>query len=129
MKTHYKLAMALVAGIGLGAIGVQSLFAQTKPKAYVITEIEVVDASALAAFSPLINAAQKAAGGQPFRTAGGKIVALDGTAPPKRVAITEWNSLEQAEAFRKSAAWKDLSPQRDKAIKIIRSYAVEAAAN
>jgi hypothetical protein len=42
------------------------------------------------------------------------------------LAITEWNSLEQAEAFYKSKAWNDLGPQRDKAIKTIRRYVVEA---
>ena len=51
---------------------------------------------------------------------------MDGRPPPKRVAITEWDSLEQAEAFFKSKAWTDLGPDRDKAIKTIRRYAVEA---
>ena len=60
---------------------------------------------------------------------GGRIVAMEGAAAPKRVAITEWDSLEQAEAYQNSAAFKDLAPQRDKAIKITRSYAVEAAPN
>jgi uncharacterized protein (DUF1330 family) len=50
---------------------------------------------------------------------------LEGAAP-KRVAITEWDNLEQAEAFYKSKAWNDLAPQRDKALKTIRRYAVEA---
>ena len=35
--------------------------------------------------------------------------------PPKRVAIAEWDSLEQAEAFFKSKA-TDLGLDRDKAI-------------
>jgi heme-degrading monooxygenase HmoA len=42
------------------------------------------------------------------------------------VAITEWDSLEQAQAWFNSAARKDLMPQRGKAEKVIRSYAVEA---
>ena len=50
---------------------------------------------------------------------------MDGRPPPKRVAITEWDSLEQAEAFFKSKA-TDLGLDRDKAIKTIRRYAVEA---
>ena len=62
-----------------------------------------------------------------FRTAGGRVVALEGAEPPKRVAITEWDSLEQAQAFYNSKAFKDLAPQRDKAIKIIRQFVVEAA--
>jgi len=42
------------------------------------------------------------------------------------VAITEWNSLEQAQAFYNSAAWKNLAPQREKGSKTIRRYIVEA---
>jgi uncharacterized protein (DUF1330 family) len=53
-----------------------------------------------------------------------KIIAFEGE-PPKRVAITEWDSLEQAEAFVNSAAYKSLAPERAKAAKI-REYAVEA---
>jgi uncharacterized protein (DUF1330 family) len=68
--------------------------------------------------------AQKAAGARPLRTAGGKIVAMEGTAP-KRVAITEFDSLEQAEAFYKSKAWNDLASERNKAVKTIKRYAVE----
>ena len=75
--------------------------------------------------SPRSRTAQQAAGGRNLKTGGGKIVALEGTAP-KRVAITEWDSLEQAEAFYKSKAWNDLAPERDKALKTIRRYAVEA---
>jgi len=60
-----------------------------------------------------------------LRTAGGKVVAFVGTAP-KSVGITEFDSLDQAVAWRNGQAWKDLSPQRDKAIKIIQQYAVEA---
>jgi uncharacterized protein (DUF1330 family) len=48
--------------------------------------------------------------GRSFRTAGGKVVPLKGTAP-KRAGITEWDNLEKAEAFYKSKAWTDLAPQ------------------
>ena len=57
---------------------------------------------------------------------GGKVVGLEGPPPPQRVAITEWDSLEKAEAFWKSKDWTDLGPERDKAFKTIRRYAVEA---
>jgi uncharacterized protein (DUF1330 family) len=75
---------------------------------------------------PLVQAAQRAAGGRPLNTAGGKIVAIEGAPAPKRVAITEWDSLEQYQAYSNSAAVKNLAPQRDKAVKTIRAYAVEA---
>jgi uncharacterized protein (DUF1330 family) len=125
MNTKFKIALAIVAGTALGAAAMQGLHAQAKPKAYTISELETLDPAAQAAFVPSVQAAQKAAGGRPFRTGGGKIVSMEGAAAPKRVAITEWDSLEQAEAFYKSKAWDDLSPQREKAIKTIRRYAVE----
>jgi uncharacterized protein (DUF1330 family) len=124
MKTRYTVALSMLAGIAIGAVAIQSLHAQAKPKAYVISETEVLDAAALATYSPLIRAATDAAGGRRLSPPGGKIVAFVGE-PPKRVGIQEWDSLEKAQAFRNSAAYKDLDPQRDKAVKAIRSYAVE----
>ena len=125
MSTKYKTTLAVLAGVALGAVAMQGLHAQAKPKAYTVSELETLDAAANAAFVPVIQAAQKAAGGRPLRTGGGKIVAMEGAAP-KRVAITEWDSLEQAQAFYKSKAWNDLTPQREKAVKTIRRYVVEA---
>jgi uncharacterized protein (DUF1330 family) len=116
----------MMAGAVLGGAAIQSLHAQAKPKAYTISETEAVDGAAQAVYIPLVRAAQNAAGGRSFHTAGGKVVALEGASPPKRVAITEWDSLEKAEAFYKSRAWVALAPHRDKVVKTIRRYAVEA---
>jgi uncharacterized protein (DUF1330 family) len=126
MKTKYTVALSMLAGVAIGAVAVQGLQAQGKPKAYSVSETELIDATAQAAYTPLAQAAQRNAGARPLRTGGGKIVAIEGAAPPKRVAITEWDSLEQAQAFYNSAAWKDLAPQRDKGLKLIRRYVVEA---
>jgi uncharacterized protein (DUF1330 family) len=126
MKTKSTVALSMLAGVAIGAVAVQGLQAQGKPKAYTVSETELIDATAQAAYTPLAQAAQRNAGARPLRTGGGKIVAIEGAAPPKRVAITEWDSLEQAQAFYNSAAWKDLAPQRDKGLKLIRRYAVEA---
>ena len=103
----------------------QGLHAQAKPKAYTVTETEVIDAAAQAAYTPLVRAALQAAGARPVSRPGGRIVATEGAAP-KRVGINEWDSLEQAQAFYNSKAYKDLAPQRDKAVKTIRRYIVEA---
>ena len=124
MNSLSKIGLALVVGVVLAAPAREGLHAQAKPKAYVVSELETLDAAANTAFAPLVQAAQKAAGGRALRTGGGRIVAMEGPAP-KRVVITEWDSLEQAENFYKSKAWTDLAPQRDKAIKVIRRYAVE----
>jgi uncharacterized protein (DUF1330 family) len=125
MNPKFKIVLAVVVGAALGAAAVQGLHAQAKPKAYIVSESEVLDAATAAAYSPLSQAAQKAAGGRSFRTTG-KTVAIVGVAP-KRVGLSEWDSLEQAQAWFNSAARKDLAPQRDKAIKITRQYVVEAA--
>ena len=126
MKIRYIVALSMLAGAALGSAAIQGLHAQAKPKAYSVSETELLDATAQAAYTPLAQAAQRNAGARPLRTGGGKVVAIEGAAPPKRVAITEWDSLEQAQAFYNSAAWKDLAPQRDKGLKLIRRYVVEA---
>jgi uncharacterized protein (DUF1330 family) len=125
MRHQHSLGLAVLAGVAIGAVAIEGLHAQAKPKAYTISELETLDAAAQTVYVPLVQAAQKAAGARLFNTGGGKIVAMEGAAP-KRVAITEWDSLEKAEAFYNSIAWKDLAPQRDKAVKTIRRYAVEA---
>jgi uncharacterized protein (DUF1330 family) len=126
MHTKFKIAVALVAGTALGAAAMQGLHAQAKPKAYSVTETESLDAAAQAAYTPLVRAAQQAAGARNFRTGGGRVVGIEGAPAPKRVAITEWESLEKAQAFFDSKVWKDLTPQREKAVKTIRRYVVEA---
>ena len=114
----------MIVGTALGGAAIQGVHAQlSAKKAYTVSELETLDAAANA-FVPKVQAAQQAAGGRNLKTGGGKVVALEGTAP-KRVAITEWDSLEKAQAFYTSKAWNDLAPERDKALKTIRRYVVE----
>ena len=124
MKTY---TIALLAGVAIGAIALQGLHAQgTKLKAYSITEAEILDASAQAAYLPAARKAIEAAHGRALRTAAGRVVQIEGGAPPKSAAIVEWDSLDDAVAFYKSKAWADLAPQRDKSTKVTRRYVVEA---
>jgi uncharacterized protein (DUF1330 family) len=123
MRTYLAVAAAMAAGMAIGGFAVQSLYAQGK-KAYSVTELQTLDAKLAAAVAPKIATAQTAAGGRPFKTGGGKITAMVGT-PPSRIAITEWDSLEKAEAFFKSKAFTDTGPERDKALKTIRRFVVE----
>lgn len=125
MNMNFKIALAVVAGATLGAAAMQGLHAQSKPKAYTVNETEVLDAAALAVYVPLAQAAIDAAGGHNFNTVGGRIIA-GVAAPPKRVSIIEWDSVEQVQAFANSAAWKNLAPLREKAYKSTRAYTVEA---
>jgi uncharacterized protein (DUF1330 family) len=125
MKTRYAVALSMIAGAALGGAAIQGLHAQAKLKAYSVGEIEVTDASAQPAYLPAVRNAIEKAHGRTLRTLNGRVVSIEGGAPPKNVAIIEWDSLDDAIAFYKSKAWTDLAPQRDKSQKTIRRYAVE----
>ena len=126
MKTNFKLAIALVGGIAIGGAAIQGLHAQATPKAYVVTEIEVLDQEAQKAYLPKVGEVIKSTGGA-YLARGGKIVGLEGEAP-KRVTIVVYDSLEKAQASRNSPAWAALSADRSKAIKA-KSYVTEGVAN
>jgi uncharacterized protein (DUF1330 family) len=123
MKTHSTVAWAVFAGFGLGAIAVQGLHAQANPPVYSVAEIEILDQAAYATYVPKAQAAIKAAGAK-FLAAGGKVTPVDGEPPKSRVVIQQWASLEQFQAYRNSAAYKDLLPTREKVAKF-RTFVVE----
>jgi uncharacterized protein (DUF1330 family) len=124
MKTNYKVAIALVTGAAIGGAAIQGLHAQAKLKAYTIGEVEVMGAMD-PSYLPTVRKAIEAGHGHALRTLNGRVVTIEGSPPPKNVAIIEWDSLDDAVAFYKSKAWIDLAPQREKAQKTIRRYVVE----
>jgi uncharacterized protein (DUF1330 family) len=124
MKTHYAVALAMLAGFGLGTEGaVQGLHAQAKPPVYSVAEIDIADQAAYSTYVPKAQAAIKAAGGK-ILAAGGKITTVEGEPPKSRVVIQQWDSLEKYQAYRNSSAFKELLPMREKAAKF-RSFVVE----
>jgi uncharacterized protein (DUF1330 family) len=80
---------------------------------------------AAAAYLPTVRKAIDNAHGRSLRTLTGRVVFIEGSPPPKNVALIEWDSVDDAVAFYKSKAWTDLAPQREKAQKTIRRYVVE----
>ena len=126
MKTRYSVTLAMLAGVGLGAVAVERLHAQAKPPVYQIVEIEPSNTETyLKDYAPKAQAAIKAAGGK-FVAAGGKTTTIEGEPPKPRVVIIQWDTVEKIQAYRDSAAFKDLLPLRDSLAKF-RSFAVEAA--
>ena len=126
MKIQYSVPLALLAGIGIGAAAVQTLHAQAKPKAYLITESELLDAAVLAEYTPKAQANVKAAGGRPgVVPANGKIIGAIGE-PPKRFGVSEWESLDKLQAYYKSPERQALNEMRAKAFKTVRQFMVEA---
>jgi uncharacterized protein (DUF1330 family) len=124
MKPFFTITFALLAGVAIGALSVQGLSAQTKPPAYVVTELEITDLDAYQKeYVPLTQASIRAAGGR-LLAAGQNIVAFDGAPPQTRVSINQFDSLEAAQSWRNSAQYKDARKVGDKYAKF-RAYAVE----
>ena len=125
MHTKSQIVLALVAGVTLGAAAVQGLHAQAKPKAYLVTESEILDQAALNSYMPGVTSALPAGGGR-FLAGPGvtKATAIVGTAP-QRFGIAEFDTVDQAQAWMKSPAREALAAQRSKAIKITRQFIVE----
>src|ERR1700733_4209780 len=124
MKTHYTVALATFAGFGLGAVAVQGLHAQANAPVYSVAEIDIADQAAYSTYVPKAQAAIKTGGGK-ILAAGGKITAVEGEPPKSRVVIQQWDSLEKYQAYRNSAAFKELLPLREKVAKW-RTFVVEA---
>jgi uncharacterized protein (DUF1330 family) len=120
MNTRSKIVIAAVAGAAVGAVAMQGLHAQSKLKAYSVTESEL-SGTASPDFLATARKAIEAAHGRPLD---GRIVTLDGPAP-KNVAIVEWDSGKDAVAFYKSKAWADMAPEREKYQKAVRRYVIE----
>ncbi len=124
MKSYFTVALAMVAGFGLGAVAVQTLHAQAKPPVYQISEIDVIDQNAfMNDYLPKVRAVVKAAGGKSL-AAGGKTTTIEGQPPKPRVVVTLWESVEKLQAYRDSAAFKNLVPIRNK-VATFRSFAIE----
>ena len=101
MHTKSKIVLALVAGVALGAAAVQGLHAQAKPKAFLVTESEVMDRAAVPPYGTVLSPAMQTAGGRWVNDGTGpteKITAVIGD-PPKRVGVVEFENLDKAQAW------------------------------
>jgi uncharacterized protein (DUF1330 family) len=115
----------MIVGAALGGAAIQGLHAQAKLKAYSVGEVELTGGALPSDYLSTVRKAIEAAHGRALRTVNGRVVSIEGTPPPKNVAIVEWDSVDDALAFYKSKAWTDMAPQREKAQKTIRRYVVE----
>jgi uncharacterized protein (DUF1330 family) len=131
MKTRFTVALAMLAGVGIGAVAIQSLQAQTNRPVYLVTEIDVTDPGAYGTeYAPKVQAGIKAAGGRIVALggaggAGAKFVTQAEGQPPKRVVIQVWDSLQKMQAWRSSDDYREARKIGDQYAKF-RSYAVDA---
>ena len=127
MKTQYIVALSVAAGIAIGAAAIQTLHAQAKLPGIVIAEIDVSNVDAYTKeFLPLADKAF-ASFSSTFLTRGGRIETINGAAPPKRVIIRQFDSLEIAKAAYTSPAYMEARKIGDKYAKF-RIFAVEGVA-
>jgi uncharacterized protein (DUF1330 family) len=122
MITKFKLTLAVLAAVALGAVAIQGLNAQTKPPAYIVVEVDVTDPVKYQAYLNLNTPIVETAGGR-FLSRGENQTALDGT-PPKRFAIIAFENMDKAKAYRELPGYKAIMKMRDESSKY-RSFLVE----
>jgi uncharacterized protein (DUF1330 family) len=124
MKNAYTIALSLLAGAALGAAAIQTLHAQAKPPVYYIAEIEITDLDGWTKeYAPKAQALIKQMGGRVL-AAGQKVTSIDGAPPKQRVAVLQWDSIEQIQAWQAAPQLKELKAVREKFGKV-RAFTVE----
>jgi uncharacterized protein (DUF1330 family) len=114
MNRNITLGLTLVAGAALGAAAVQTLHAQATPHAFVVASPNPSDQDGYAKnYAAFVGGTIKSFSGR-YLVRGGKRVVFNGN--PPNIVIIEFDSLDKAQAWRDSAAYKALIPARDKAI-------------
>ena len=126
MNARTSIALAVIAGFGLGAVSIHTLHAQAKPPAFTIGEIEVSNVDAYTKdYAPKAQQIIRDKGGK-ILVGSNNVVALEG-APAKRLAVHQWESVEKAKAWYNSKEYKENRKVGDKYAKF-RILVVEGVA-
>lgn len=126
MNTIYKIALAMLAGVGFGAVATQGLRAQAKAPTYVVIAIQkITDPEAYKPLPVKGQAAAEAAGGR-YLIRTGNITSLDGNVPT-RFALIRFDSVEKAHAWYNSAAQKEADAIRARSTESL-AFIVEGVA-
>ena len=112
MKTRTSIALAAVM-FALGGAGVHTLYAQAKPPAFLIVELDIQNPDVFAKeYSPKAQQLTKKYGGKVL-AASNKVTAFEG-APAKRIVIIQHESMEQVLAWHNAADVRELRKTGDK---------------
>lgn len=127
MKQPNRAGRAIVGSIALAiAVAGSQAFAQqggaAKPPAYYIAEFELKDAESFKPYHAGVPATVAKYGGV-YTVRGGSTVSLEG-APPKRIIIMTFKSLDDAKRWYDSPEYSALRPHRQKSGNT-RNYIVE----
>jgi uncharacterized protein (DUF1330 family) len=117
MNTKHKLALAVIAGVAIGAAGATVINAQQvkSPPAYAIGEVEVTDPTTFQKYAENVPATIAASGGH-YLVRGGKTEAVEGDAP-KRFVVIAFDSAEKARGWYNSPAYEAIKSIRHSSAK------------
>jgi uncharacterized protein (DUF1330 family) len=125
MTISYRLALASIASMAVGAAAVTALKAQVKPPVYVVIDIsELSDAAAFAKAAAAASPQELASVGGRYLVRTTKPVALDGSAPPSRFVLLSFANEAQVTAWRNLPSTREVTDMRLKVTKS-RSFEVE----
>lgn len=100
MKSHYKIAAAVIGSFVLGVGAANILHAQTKAPGYVIAEIDVKDQDGYTKdFLPKAQANIKEFGGKVIAGGANKAIGFIGAPPPNRVVLLQFADIDTVKAF------------------------------
>ena len=105
MKSRNKTALALLAGIGLGALAIQALHAQAKPPAFLILMPRSKIALRISLFLQTAAKEVQAQGGK-FIVTGARPEVLAGEPSPNIISISRWENKEDIIRWFNSDAMK-----------------------
>jgi uncharacterized protein (DUF1330 family) len=127
MNRYFTPALALMIGTGLGAAAVQGLHAQANSPAFNIAEITVTNNDGYTKeYIPPIQKSIQDSGGK-FIVRGGKTLSVMGAPPAPRITVIQFESLDKAQAWINSPAYKAAQAIGEK-YATFRAYQVEGTA-
>jgi uncharacterized protein (DUF1330 family) len=128
MKTNFKLALAVLAGVSIGTAGAKLMRAQQVKTApgYVIAEVEVTDPTSMQKYVEKVSETL-APFNHHYVVRGHKIQALEGEPPKGGIVIIAFDSVEKAPEWYDSPAYEAIKPIRQSAAKS-RLFIVEGVA-
>ena len=129
MKIHLAVVIAAACGIAAGAGAVTVLQAQSTPKAYIVTELDVTGNMDVFQkdYGAHVQATLEPYGGR-YIVRAGRSVSVEGEPPRSRVVIAVFDSFDKARAWRDSPEYNKIYPVREREAKS-RMYIVEGLPN
>jgi len=128
MKTHLKLALAVLAGVLIGVAGARAIHAQRAktPPGYVIAEVEITDPTTLQKYGEKAPQIVESFNGH-YVVRGGDIQALEGEPPKGYIVVIGFDSVQKAREWYDSPAYAAIRPFRQNSTKS-RLFIVEGVA-